>query len=262
VKKRIPAIINTATSEVAEITIFRRICHIPVYQNAGQQEPSVVDVPAVEVVPVVGVVSVVETVPVVEDIPVIEDVPLEEHGVVLVEVGTDGLRVKMLGGGLRPPAPSSVEPNGIPTRPTDDADPILVGDESDAAGPAREVLPVVIQVPDAVPARLPPSNRVVELDGSVVEVPVLKDVPVVPKDVCGSEAPMPEHDRAAVAVDVSGDVPDVRGLTPGVASSVAPRGMPVGGTGKAGPMPSGDVTPSGKDPGEMLTPPTCAKAGP
>lgn len=180
---------------------------------------------------------------------------------VLVEVGTDGLRVKTLGGGLRPPAPSSVEPNGIPTRPTDDAEPILVGDESDAAGPAKEVLPLVIQVPDAVPARLPPSNSVVEPDVSVVDVPVPKDVPVVPKDVCGSEPPMPEHDRVGLAVDVSGDVPDVNGLTPGVASSVAPRGMPVGGTGEAGPIPSGEVTPSG-DPGEMLTPPTCAKAGP
>jgi hypothetical protein len=34
------------------------------------------------------------------------------------------------------------------------------------------------------------------------------------------------------------------GLTPGVASSVAPSGMPVAPTGAPGPNPSGEVTPS------------------
>jgi hypothetical protein len=63
-------------------------------------------------------------------------------------------------------------------------------------------------------------------------------------------------------VSPSGDVPDVNGLTPGDASPVAPRGIPVGATGEPGPMPSGDVMPSGEGPGEMLIPPTCAKAEP
>jgi hypothetical protein len=38
---------------------------------------------------------------------------------------------------------------------------------------------------------------------------------------------------------------DGGGLRPGVASSVAPIGMPTGGTADPGPMPSGDVIPSG-----------------
>ena len=45
------------------------------------------------------------------------------------------------------------------------------------------------------------------------------------------------------------------------ASSVAPIGILVGGTGEPEPKPSGDVTPSG-GPGEMLIPPTCANAEP
>src|ERR1700742_718359 len=48
-------------------------------------------------------------------------------------------------------------------------------------------------------------------------------------------------------------------LAPGVASSVAPKGIRVGPTGPAGPMPSGDVTPKGS-PGEMLG--ACACAAP
>ncbi len=54
-----------------------------------------------------------------------------------------------------PPTPSSVEPSGIPIRPPDDVDPIPVGDEADAAGPAKELPAAPAQVPDAVPAVLP-----------------------------------------------------------------------------------------------------------
>ena len=42
-----------------------------------------------------------------------------------------------------------------------------------------------------------------------------------------------------------GDVPAAVGLTPGVAISVAPSGIPVTPTGAPGPIPSGEVTPSG-----------------
>jgi hypothetical protein len=45
-------------------------------------------------------------------------------------------------------------------------------------------------------------------------------------------------------VEPTGDPADV-GLTPGVASSVAPNGIPVAPTGAPGPIPSGEVTPSG-----------------
>ena len=44
------------------------------------------------------------------------------------------------------------------------------------------------------------------------------------------------------------------------AMQVPLRGTRAGATGEPGPMPSGDVMPSGEEPGEMLIPPTCAKA--
>jgi hypothetical protein len=157
----------------------------------------------------------------------------------------NGLVVSATDGGLRPPPPSSVEPSGIPARPTDDAEPIPPPDEADA-GPAKELLPVKPQAPDAVPVIPPPSNGDVGVD-----VPAPEDVP-------GIEPPTPEH----VVMLPVGDAPDVIGLTPGDASSVAPKGRLVGATGEPGPMPSGDVMPRGEAPGEMLIPPICAKAEP
>jgi hypothetical protein len=136
---------------------------------------------------------------------------------------------KTRGGGLSPPAPSSVDPSGMPTGLTDDRLPIPAGDEADAAGCNNVPLPPPAHAPDAVPALPPPSKSAVEPD-----VPDVK--------LC-----IPEH----VAV----------GLTPGDTSSVAPRGVPAGATGELGPMPSGDVMPSGDGSGEMPMPPTCAKAG-
>ena len=180
-----------------------------------------------------------------------------------VETGADGLGLTTVGGGLRPPAPSSVEPGGIPSRLTDDADPIPVGDEADAAGPAKELLPIAAQVPDAVPAMPPPSKP----DIPAVDVAVPEDVPVtellpIPKDVCGIEPPMPEHIVTLPVVGPIGDAPDVIGLTPGDASGVAPGGMPPSAPRVPGPMPRGEVMPSGEGPGEMFIPPTCAKAEP
>jgi hypothetical protein len=152
----------------------------------------------------------------------------------------------------------------------------MVGDDADAAGPAKELPPVVEHVPDAVPAMPPPSNSAVEPDTPALDIPVPTDVPVIelprpdvvpaielpvpeivgglPKEVCGIEPPMPEH---CVAVPIV-DVPSI-GLTPGVLSSVAPMGMPVGATGEPGPMPSGEV---GLRLGTGLAvPPTCANKG-
>jgi hypothetical protein len=135
-----------------------------------------------------------------------------------------------------------------------------VGDEADAAGPANELLPIVAQAPDVVPVMPPPSKTEVEPDVPAVDVPVVElpmpDIvpavePPVPKDVCGIEPPMPEHCMMM-------PVPDVVGLTPGDASSVAPKGTPVGATGEPGPMLSGEVMPSG----EVPVPPTCATAEP
>ena len=54
-------------------------------------------------------------------------------------------------------------------------------------------------------------------------------------------------------------VPSVSGLSPGDVSSVAPKGIPVGGTDAPGTMPSGEVAAM---PGIGLPiPPICAKAG-
>lgn len=52
----------------------------------------------------------------------------------MVEVGADGFELRICGGGLNPPTPSSVEPMGIPARPTLDDEVAIVGDEADAAG--------------------------------------------------------------------------------------------------------------------------------
>jgi hypothetical protein len=115
----------------------------------------------------------------------------------------------------------------------------MLGEEAEAAG--CDETPVVEHVPDAVPAEPPPSNSAVE-----------------PVDPMPEPAPPPEHVELLPAIAAGSDGFDVVGLTPGVASSVAPRGTPTGPTAPPGPIPSGEVTPSGD--GELV-PPTCAAAG-
>jgi hypothetical protein len=171
--------------------------------------------------------------------------------------------------GLRPPAPSSVEPSGTPRRPTA-TEPIPDGDEADDAGLPRELPAVTGHVPDAVPAMPPPSNTVVDAEVPAAEVPVPSDVPAIelpipedvpgaelstPKDACGIEPPMPPQTELVPTVGFIGDTPDVSGLTPSACICVAPRGMRTGGTGAPRPKPSGDVVPSGGSPGVV-----CAKA--
>jgi hypothetical protein len=138
----------------------------------------------------------------------------------------------------------------MPARPTAD-NPIPVGDEADAAGPPAEPLVVAAHVPDAVPPRPPPSKIVLEPDVPGFAMPV--ELP---------SALAPEHAVAPPIAGTTGDAPDVIGLTPGNASSVAPSGIPVGATGAAGPMPSGDVMASGEGPGDAASPPICAAAEP
>jgi len=184
-----------------------------------------------------------------EDDPIAPDIPVVGQGVPSVDSGADGLGVRTSGGGLRPPTLSSVEPKGMPAWPTDDVHPIPVGDEADAAGAIDELL--AAQVPEAVPPRPPPSKIVVE-----------PDVPGFARPVEPPTAPVPEHAVAPPIAGTTGDAPDVIGLTPGDASSVAPSGIPVGATGAAGPMPSGDAMPSGDDPGVVASPPIWADAEP
>jgi hypothetical protein len=178
---------------------------------------------------------------------------------VRVVAGADGSTVGTRAGGLRPPAPSSVEPNGIPVRPPGDNEPIAVGDEADAAaGPARE-LPVVAQPGDAIPLVPPPSKTEVVPDMVAPEdMPVLGDILVL-EDMAVLELllVLPVAHGALPLVD---STPEIVGLTPGDTSSIAPRGIPVGATAPPGPIPSGDVMPSGEVPGG--DPPTCAIAEP
>ncbi|MGA7490038.1 MAG: hypothetical protein WBW74_24205 [Xanthobacteraceae bacterium] len=200
--------------------------------------------------------------PVVEDVAPIAAVPVLEHGAARIMDGADGLGVTICGIGLNPPTPSSVEPIGMPTRPTDADEAIPVGDEAEAAG-CPGVVPVMLaHVPEVVPTLPPPSNSVDEADAPGVDIPVPDELPVmelVPDRFPAIEL-MPLQVVVLSAAGPSGDTPEVMALTPGEFSSVAPRGIPVPGTAGAGPMPSGDVMPSGE--GADDTAPTCAQAEP
>src|SRR5262245_23002464 len=179
------------------MTIFRRIPFQPLARDRVQQ-PVDVGTPVAKEVPVVGAT------PLAEDIPGV--ISSAAHGVVL-KFGANGFGVGSAGAGLTPPAPSSVEPNGIPRRPTADVDPI-VGEEADAAGLPRELPAVTGQVPEAVPAMPAPSNTDVDAELPAAEVPVPTEVPAIdppmpndvpvsegcaPKDTSGIEPPMPPH---------------------------------------------------------------------
>lgn len=147
-----------------------------------------------------------------------------------VEVGA----VALGGGGLSPATPSSVAPKGIcigrkgvTTMP--------VGEDADAVGCAKlgGVTPQFVAVG---PLGMPPSNSTVEVEPGEVAVIAL---------------PEPEQSEFVVAPAV--------GLKPGEGSSVAPRGMPGDATGAPGPIPSGEVAPSGEGVGD---PTRCATAVP
>ena len=148
----------------------------------------------------------------------------------VVEVGAAALG----GSGLSPPPPSSVAPKGICIGRTG-VTTMPVGEEADAVGCAKlgGVTPQFVEVG---PLAMPPSNSAVEAEAS--EVPVIA---------------LPEPKQAEFVA-----APAV-GLNPGEGSSVAPRGMPGDATGAAGPMPSGEVAPSGEGVG---APTPCARAVP
>ena len=154
--------------------------------------------------------------------------------------GAEEFGLRATDGGLRPPPPSSVEPSGIPTMPTDDPGPIDEASGGDAVADAA-------QVPGALAPIPPPSKSVVpdspgtELpipaDAPAVEPPMPSEAPVIglpiPVDAAVAELPRVAGDGEAPAhvAPIKGAAPDVVGLTPGVASSVAPRGIPVCPTG-------------------------------
>jgi hypothetical protein len=152
--------------------------------------------------------------------------------------GADGFGLRATDGGLRPPPPSSVEPRGIPTIPTEAPGPIdeAIGGDAVADG---------IQAAGALAATPPPSKGVVP-DSPGIELPMPAEAPVIGLPISVDAVTVElagAGDTPAHVAPIKGATPDVVGLTPGVASSVAPRGIPVCPTGALG-MPSGDVMPS------------------
>ena len=156
----------------------------------------------------------------------------DKDWVVVWVVGAEAVAVG--GGGLSPAPPSSVAPKGIcigrkgvTTMP--------VGEEADPVGCAKlgGVTPQFVAVG---PPGMPPSKSTVEAEAGEVAVVAL-----------------PEREQPEFVV-----APAV-GLKPGEGSSVAPRGMPGDATGAPGPIPSGEVAPSGEGVGD---PTPCAKAVP
>jgi hypothetical protein len=220
-----------------------RLLPVPAPVNAEEENP----LPAVVADGIVAGAEAAEPkVAASEDVAVpIEDVEVESMD------ETEGVPVTSSGAGLRPPAPSSVDPIGIPTRPTGAPADIPVGDDADAVGDAR--LGPAVQVPDAVPV-VPPSKTVANPVGELVE-PIVDAAPVAgaPKDACGTELLKPEQTARSLVESPEGVVP---GEVPGGTISVAPRGIPVGATGGGAPMPSGEVTPRGEGVGAPPTVPT------
>jgi len=149
--------------------------------------------------------------------------------------GADAFGLRATDGGLRPPPPSSVEPSGIPTMPTDDPGPI---DEAIGGNAVADAA----QAPGAVPIIPPPSKTALPMaaDPPAAELPIPVGATVIelPMAADAGDGEAPTH-----VAPIMGAAPDVIGLTPGVASSVAPMGIPVCPTGAFG-MPRGDVMPS------------------
>jgi hypothetical protein len=205
-----------------------------------QQAPGAVDIPIEEVDDVEGRDGIDE-VKAVEEIADV-DAPVVAHGVAAPdenetlgaadmgegdEAVGDMVRLGTVSRGLSPALMSSVDPSGIPVAPAREGD--MAGTEVAVAAPA--------QAADAVSVMPPPSNSDVT-------------------DEVG-ELTTPEH-LVLPATRPDADV-DSPGLMPGVASSVAPIGIPVGATGEPACILSGEVAPI---PGVGLPAPyICAKAG-
>jgi len=223
----------------------------------------VVGVPVIEGTPVwvnwhVGVLGAVDT-----DDDAEETEDGGASGLSMFMTGAEGFGISATEGGLRPALPISVAPMGMPTAPTGDPG---VDVPAVAAAAAAPPPPIGAQGPDglavvpppATPAPMPPPPELAPMpppsNAALLEAPVTALVTAA--EVAAADNAPP---HATPVKGSSGDAPDRIGLAPGVASSVAPRGIRVGPTGAAGPMPSGDVMPKG-NPGEMLG--ACACAAP
>jgi len=257
----------TALPEVGQ---RQRVASVPRALPA-KGAPNVVGTPAIVGIPlwVVAHVAVLGAV----DTDGVEGGVMPLRGGSKLVTGAERFGFRATDGGLRPPPPSSVEPSGIPTMPTDDPGPMDEAKGGDAAAqvpgalalipppsnsavldspgiePAAPADAPVVELP--VPADAPVIGLPIPVDAAVIELAVPADVPVVkppiPADVPVAGLPMAADAGAdeapAHVAPTKGAAPEVVGLTPGVASSVAPRGIPVRPTGALG-MPSGDVMPS------------------
>jgi hypothetical protein len=167
-------------------------------------------------------------------------------GLSVLMTGAEGFGISATEGGLRPAPPISVAPMGMPTG--------LTGDPGVAEAVAAPPPPIGAHGPDAL-AAVPPPPALAPIpppsNAALLEAPVV----TAPEAAAADNAPP----HATPVRGSSGDAPEMITLAPGVASSVAPKGIRVGPTGADGPMPSGDVTPKG-NPGEMLG--ACACAAP
>jgi hypothetical protein len=139
-------------------------------------------------------------------------------GVPIIE--RDALGVGTTTKGLTPALPISTEPNGIPVRATlpDAVEDIAAIDEVLPLELAPQIAPLPAKAP--IPSPIPPPSY------------------VLTPDIPDEGLPIAEH---VVPKPANPVVPSVRGLSPGDASSVAPKGIPVGGTDAPGTTPSGEV---------------------
>ena len=209
--------------------------------------PNVVGVPVIVGAPFwmyghVGVLSA--------EIDGVEGGVIPLRGVSKLTAGANGLGLSATDGGLRPPPPISVEPSGMPTGPTDEPGPIDEASGTDAVADAAHGPGAVAVMPPPSKSALP-DNVVLEFPvaayapvvgvPAAVEAPIPADAPVIGLDVMADAG---AGEAPAHVAPIKGEAPNVVGLTPGVASSVAPMGIPLCPTGALG-MPNGEVIPSG-----------------
>src|SRR5262245_65584818 len=102
------------------------------------------------------------------------------RGISVVIPGADGFGLRATDGGLRPPPPSSVEPSGIPTMPTDEPGPMDEAKGGDAVADAAQVVgAVALMLPPSKSAVLPGTELPIPADEPVVEPAIPADAPVI-----------------------------------------------------------------------------------
>jgi hypothetical protein len=194
------------------------------------------------------------------DVVPVEAIAFDEHcggnveGAAPLGAAEDGA-----GNGLTPPRPNSVDPIGMPERPTAAGGADAVGEEADAAGWTG--VPSTMGAHALAPAAVlpPPSNTDAELPDVDIAVPGAPLGGEVAPNTSPPLKELPEHGAVLlVAAEPSGDMPTVGGMIAADPTPVGPKDVPVCGSAGADPMPSGEVAPIGA--GAVAL--TCADAEP